>query len=152
MDLKLSGCDPWGLPGSFMSSGMTLSTMSLVRNPQRPPSTTLLDPLPIEIWTRNFQGIFLGVKKHHLWCQEWPSPPCLWSGTPNVLQVIPFLTPPLPNTLPIKISTRNFQGIFLGVKKHHLWCQECSCYPCLWSGTPQVLQVSPSWPPFLTHF
>ena len=32
-----------------------------------------------------------------------------------------LLIPPLPDTLPIVISTQNFQGIFLGVKKGGTW-------------------------------
>ena len=144
---------------------MTLSSVSPVRNPQRPPSTPLLDPppflthfqyryqhmihdirddlvlhvfgqvpptsskyppswpplpdtLPIELSTRNFQGIFLGVKnilhdvmndpvlhvfnqEHSTFSKYWPS----W--------------PPLPDTLLIQISARNFQGIFLGVYLNH---------------------------------
>ena len=55
-----------GWKASFMTSGMTMSSMSPVRNPQRPPSTpfltSLLDKLLNEISTQNFQGIFLGVK------------------------------------------------------------------------------------------
>ena len=43
-DRKLSGYDPWGLTRSSMSSRMTLSSKSCVRNPQRPPSTPLPDP------------------------------------------------------------------------------------------------------------
>ena len=66
-DTKPSGYDPWGLPRSSRLSKMTLSSKSHVRNPQRPPSTPLLDPLIpdtllIKISTQNFQGIFLGVK------------------------------------------------------------------------------------------
>ena len=45
----------------------------------------------------------------------------------------PFLTP-LPDTLLIKISTWNFQCIFLRVKKHHSWRQEWPSSPYLWSG------------------
>ena len=97
-----------------------------------PPSwPPLPDTILIEISTQNFQGTFLGVKKHHSWCQEEPCPPCLWSGTLTLL---------------IEISTRNFQGIFLGVKKHYSWRQEQPCPPCVRSGTLNVLQV----PPFLT--
>merc|ERR1711888_527700 len=49
-------------------SGMTMFSMGLIRNPQCPLSTPLLDPpildtLIIVISTQNFQGIFLGVKK-----------------------------------------------------------------------------------------
>ena len=133
-------------------SGMT---MSQVRNPQCPPSTPLPDPLLpdtilIEISAQNFQGIFLGVNKHHSWCQEWPCPPYLQSGTLNVLHVPPFLIPLL-DTLLIEISTQNFQGIFLGVKKHHSWCQEHPCLPSLQSGTLNVLQVSPFLIPHSWH-
>ena len=49
---KPSENDPWGPPRSSMVSRMTLSSKSCVR-------------LPIEISTKNFQGIFLGVKKDH---------------------------------------------------------------------------------------
>ena len=98
------------------------------------------DTLLIEISTQNFQGIFLGVEEHHSWLQEWPCHPSHRSGTLNILQVTPFLTPLL-DTLLIEISTQNFQGIFLGVKKHHSWRQEWSSPPCLWSGTLNVLQV-----------
>ena len=44
-DMKLSGYDCWGLTRSSMTSWLTLSSMSPVRNPQCPPSTPLLDPL-----------------------------------------------------------------------------------------------------------
>ena len=40
----------------------------------------------VGIVTQNFQGIFLGVQKHHPWHQGWPCPPCLRSGTTNVLK------------------------------------------------------------------
>ena len=43
-DTKFSGYDPWGLSRSSMLSRMTLSSVSPVRNPQRPPSPPLLDP------------------------------------------------------------------------------------------------------------
>ena len=41
---KFSGYLSWGKKTSFMMSGMAMSSMSLVRNPQCPPSTPLLDP------------------------------------------------------------------------------------------------------------
>ena len=94
INTKFSGYLSWGKRISFMTSGMTRLSMSPVRNPQCPPSTPLLDTLPIEISTRNFQGIFLWVKKHHSWHQEQPCPPYLWFGTLTVLQVAPFLTQP----------------------------------------------------------
>ena len=59
----------------------------------------------------------------------------------NVLQVPPFLTPFF-DTLLIKISTPNFQDIFLGEKHHHSWRQKWPYPPFFWSGT---LNVPPSW-------
>ena len=53
-----------------------------------------ISPPKIKIMTRNLQDMILGVPQGHSWCQGWPCPPCLWSGTPNVLQVPLFLTPP----------------------------------------------------------
>ena len=41
-----------------MTPGMTLSFMSLVRNPQCPPSTPLLNTLLIEISIQNFHSTF----------------------------------------------------------------------------------------------
>ena len=98
-----------------MMSGMTMSSMSQIRNPQRPPSSSLLDTLLIKISTENFQGIFLRVKNiihnikndHVLHVSR--------SGILNILQAPPFLTP-LPDTLRIKISTQHFQGFFITVK------------------------------------
>ena len=43
-DTKLSGYDPWGLPSTSKTSGMTLSFKSLIWNPQRPRSTPICDP------------------------------------------------------------------------------------------------------------
>ena len=93
--------------------------------------------------------MFLRVKEHHSWSQEWPCHPCLRSGTLNVLQVPPFLTP-LPDTLLIEISTRIFQGIFLWSNnvvndiKEDPVLQVSNQQPSMSSKYP------PSWP-FLTH-
>ena len=46
----------------------------------------------LKIMTRNLQNMILGVPQGHPWCQGWPCPPCLRSGTLNVIQVPPFLT------------------------------------------------------------
>ena len=78
---KVSWCRTWRT-GSSLTTWMTLSSMSPVKNTQHPPSTPLLDPP------------FLGVKKHHSWHQEQSCPPCLRSGSLNVLQVPPYLTTP----------------------------------------------------------
>ena len=108
IDTKLSGYDPWSLPSTSMTSRMTLSSNSPVRNPQRPPRKRppILDTLLIKISTRNFQGIFLRVDQGHPWCQEWPCPPSLWSGTLNVLQVPQFLIPPSWHTSCKDINTK----------------------------------------------
>ena len=98
INTTFSGYLPWGKRTSFMTSGMTLSSISPVRITQCPPSTSFLTPLrdtpPIEISTQKFQGTFIRVKKYPSWCQEWPCHPCLWSGALNVLQLPPFLIPP----------------------------------------------------------
>ena len=117
-------------------------SMSSKYPPSWPP---IPDTLPIEISTPNFQGMLLMVKEHHSWHQKWPSDPCLRSGTFNVSKVPPFLTPPSWHTSNWDINTK-FSGYLPWGKKHHSWCQEWLCPPCLWSGTLNVLQV----PPFLT--
>ena len=49
-----------------MTSGMTLSSKSLIMKPQRPPSTHFLTPLPdtllLKLSIQNIQGILLRVK------------------------------------------------------------------------------------------
>ena len=105
--LKFSGYLHLGKKTSFMTSWMTLSSMSLVRNPERPPSTSLSTPQPdtliinISLW--NFQGIFRGVNHDH--------------------------------TLLIQISVWHIQGIFLRVKQDHPWHQGWPCPPCILSET-----------------
>ena len=104
-----------------------------------------ISPPKIKIMTRNLQDMILGVPQGHPWCQGWPCPPSLPSGTLNVLQVPPSW-PQILYTLLIQISTQNVQGVFLRVIKYHLWHQGWPCPPSLRSGTLNVLQV----PPFLT--
>ena len=43
INMKFSGYLHWGTKTSFMTSGMTMSSMSPIRNPQCHPSTPLLD-------------------------------------------------------------------------------------------------------------
>ena len=134
-----------------MISWMTLSSMSLIRNHQRPQSTPpscppIPDTLIIKISTLNFQGFFIRVKNifhdikddpvFHVPDQE-----------PSMSSKYPPSRPSLPDTLLIKISTQNFQGIFLWVKKHVPWHQGWPCPPCLWSKTLKVLQIPPSLTP-----
>ena len=106
---------------------MILSFKSPFRNPQYPPSTPFFTPPPpdiilIKIWTQNFQNIFPRIKKQHPWHQRWLCPSSHLSGTYTVLQVtLPSWPFTLHDTFLIKIATRNFQGIFPGVKKHYPW-------------------------------
>ena len=133
---------------------MTLSFKSLVRNPQRPPSTPLLDPPSWHTsdWDINtkFSGYLPWGKKHHSWLHGWLCPPCVRSGTLNILQVTTFLTPLL-DTLLIEIMTLHFLGMFLRVKEHHSWRQVLPCHPCLRSGTLNILQVPPWRTPHSWH-
>ena len=64
--------------------------------------------------------MFLRIKEHQSWHQESLCHPLCLSGTLNVLQVPPLLTPHS-DTLLIEISTQNGQGMFLRVKEHHKW-------------------------------
>ena len=83
-------------------SGQELSTSSKYPPSWPPPSWHTSN------WEINskFLYIFLGVKKHHSWHQESPSHPFCWSGTLNVLQVPPFLTPPSWHTSNWDINTK----------------------------------------------
>ena len=80
-----------------------------------------------------------GLHRYH----GWPCPPSLQSGTLNVLQIPPGSTPLL-DTLIIKISTWNFQGVFLWVKQDSPWYEGWHCPQRLRSGTLNILQV-PKW-------
>ena len=93
-DTKLSGYGPWGLLSTYITSWMTLSPKSPVRNPQHPPNPSpprppITDTLLIKILAQNLQGIFPRVQKHHPLGLGGPSPLRFL----NVLQVPPFLTP-----------------------------------------------------------
>ena len=100
----------------------------------------ILDTLLMQILTQNYQGTFLGVNKviHDIKddpviqvsCQE-----------PSMFSKYPQEGPPILDTLLIKISTRNFKGIFLWVKQNHPWHQGWPCPPSILSGTIIVLQV-----------
>ena len=144
INIKFSGYLPWGKRTSFMTSGITLSSMSLVRNHQCPPSTPFLTPLPdtppTQISTWKFQCTFIRVKNILL---DVRSDPVIHvSGQePSMSSKYPPSWSPLPDTLPIEISTQNFQGIFLGVEKHQEWHQVWPYHPGLKSGTLNVLQV-----------
>ena len=98
INTKFSGYLSWGKRTSFMTSGMTLSSMSLVRNPHCPPSTPFLDPpfmthFQLRYQHQMFRVTSFGQKKHHSWHKDWPCHPFLRAGTLNVLQVPPILTP-----------------------------------------------------------
>lgn len=100
----------------------------------------ILDKLLIKIWTLNFQGIFLWLKKGHPWHQGWPYATSFLSGTLSILQVPPSW-PPILHTLLIQISVQKFQGIYLRVKQDHPWHQGWPCPPSILSGTLNVIQV-----------
>ena len=125
---------------------MTLSSISLVRITQCPPSTPFLTPLPdtppIEISTQKFQGTFIRVKNI---LQNIRSDPVIHvSGkVSSTFSKYPPSWPSHPDTLPFEISSHNFQGMFLRVKEHHSWSQEWPCHPCLWSGALNFLQLTP---------
>ena len=95
--------------------------------------------------TQSLQDMILGVSQGHPCHQQWPCPPSVPSGTLNVLQVPPFLTPPSWPSSNWDINTK-FSGYLPWGKKHHSWHQEWPSPPCLRSGTLNVLQV----PAFLT--
>ena len=73
----------------------------------------------------------------------------VYSQEPWTSSKYPHKGPPILDTLLIKISTQNFQDMILGVyqvhPQHHGW----PCNPGLLSGTVNILQVPPSWPPVL---
>ena len=119
-------------------------SQSLFLAKNHPPTNIPLPPLTRTL--KRFSSLFMSllyIHEGHPCCQGLPCPPSLRSGTLNVLQVPPFLTPLL-DTLLIEISTQNFQGIFLGVNNYvlHVSGQE----PSTSSKYP------PSRPPFLTPF
>ena len=102
----------------------------------------ILDTLLKNTLTISFQGIFLEVKQGNPWHQRQPCHPSILPGTINVLQV-PHEGPHILDKIIIKISTQNFQGIFLGVKQGHPWCHGWPWPSSLLSGTIIFLQVPP---------
>ena len=99
-----------------------------MRNPQHPPSSPLLYPK----FPKDHHGCHPVL---HVSGQE-PSTSSKY--------VLPSLTPPLiPDTLLIKISIQNVQGIFLRVNKCHPWHLGLACPPSLRSGTLNILQGLP---------
>ena len=68
-----------------------------IRNPQFPSSTIFLPPIPdtllIKISTRNFQGVFLRVKKNNPWYQGWSCPHVSDQETSAFSKYPPFLIP-----------------------------------------------------------
>ena len=118
INTKFSGYVPWGEKTSFMTSWMTLSSMSPIRNPQRPLSTPLLDP-PHSWHTYNwdintkFSGYVPGDKKTSFLTTEMTMSSMGLVRNPQHPPSTPLLDPPLPDPLLIEISTQIFQGIFL---------------------------------------
>ena len=91
--------------------------------------------------------MILGVYPVYPWHQRWPCPPCLKSG----ILKYPHEGPPILDTLLIKISTQNFQGIFPWVKQSHPWYQVWTCPSSLLAGTLNIFQVLPWRTPHSWH-
>ena len=123
INTKFSGFLPRGKKTSFMTSGMTRSSMSPVRNPQHPPSTPLIEPPPSwhtsnkDINTKFSGFLSWGIKiihdvrndpVLHVSCQEPSTSSKYRPSCPHLL-----------DTLLIEISAQNFQGIFLGAYLNH---------------------------------
>ena len=129
-----------------ITSKITLSSMSLVKNPQSPPSTLKKNP---PSWHTSNKDINIKLSRFLYWDQMRSS---MMSGMtlfsmslvriPQCSPSTPMKDSPILETLLIKISTRNFQNRFLGVRECHSWDQSWSCPSCLWSGTIIVLQIS----------
>ena len=84
--IKLIGYLNNHLPTWSMMSKMTPSSKSPVRNPQRLPSSKWSQSANYDRSSSNFQDIFLIIHQHDPWCQRWPHPSILQSGTINILQ------------------------------------------------------------------
>ena len=135
---------------SSMTSRKTLSSKSPVWNQKHFPSTSHSWQTFNKNINTKLSGYFPYVKKHHPWHQWWPCPPCLRSGTLNVLQVPPLLTPLPADALLIKISTQNFHSIFLREKIIHVIKEDPDLHVS--NQEPSTSSKSPpSWSPFLTH-
>ena len=137
-----------------MTSRMTLSSKSLIRNPQRHPSTPLLDPpswhTSNEDINTKLSGYLPGGKIRSSMTSRMTLSSKSLVRNPQRPPSTPFW-PPIPDTLLIKISTRNFQGIFLRVKQGHPGYQGWPCPPSFLSGTINVLQVPSFWTPHSWH-
>ena len=88
------------------------SLVSLLSFNQR----TTITQIKVNILTWNFHIIFLMINQHNPWHYGWPCPPSLQSGTLNIFQVTPFLTPPSWRTYNWDINTR-FSGYLPWGKK-----------------------------------
>ena len=74
---------------------MTPSFKSPIRNPQRPPSPQLMLFQPNYVRSSSkFQDRPLSNYQPDIWCQRWPHPSSLQSGTLNILQapILGFLS------------------------------------------------------------
>ena len=95
----------------------TLSSKSPVRNPQRPPSSPFLTPLPdtllSEISTQNFQGIFPRVKNI---IHDIKDPPVLKVSCqePSTSSKFPLLDPPFLTHFLLRYCHKIFRVCSLG--------------------------------------
>ena len=128
---EISGYLPWGKRKSFMTLWMTLSSTSLLRNPQCPPGTPFLTPpsfthFPLRYHHEIFRD--LPLNKRTSFMMSWIP---LSSTSPLRNPQHPPIPPPSWTNLLDKVV----KGTFLRVRKHHSWCHGWPFYPCLCSGT-----------------
>ena len=118
-------------------STMTPSSKYPVRNPQRPTSMDfedrVIDTHLIKLESRNLAHKSRITYHENPWCQEWPHPPSIQSGTLNILQVWTLRTGGSWHTSnqarELKFGTQ--------VKNHISWLSMMSRM----SGTINILQV-----------
>ena len=103
---------------TLMTSGMTLTSKPLIRNPQHPPSTPFLTPLPDTLnydINMKFSAYLHEGKKTSLMTSGMNLSSKSLIMNPQCPPSTHFLTR-LPDTLLLKISIQNIQGIFLRAK------------------------------------
>ena len=91
--------------------------------------------------------MFLGVYIGHPCCQGWLCCPCLQSGTLNILQVPPFLTPPSWHTSNKDINTK-FSGYLSWAR---IWSPMTSRMTMSSMSLIRTPQCPPTPPHFLDH-
>ena len=127
-----------------MKSKMTPSSKSPVRNLQCPPSMTwrwgVPDTLLFMLESRNLAHKSWITYCDYPWCQEWPHPPSIQSGTINVLQVWLWGWGVL-DTLLFMLESWNLAHKSRITYHGDPWCQERPHLPSIQWGTINVFQV-----------